>query len=274
MNDKKKPITIVDAIRTVLKSSREAMSPKDVYDAIITQELYEFKADQPVSVVRQQIRRRCLGLEFPSALPEKIFEKTADGRYTLRCEGKAIEEALSDETMAISPISSVSKLESIRELYGLHIAEVREQILEDLKNLPPPMFEIFAQGLVRKYGFHDVIVTKVSKDGGIDGHGKLKVGLATLKVAFQCKRWTKNSVGRPEIDKFRGAVQGRYEQGIFFTTARFTEGAIAESTRSGVVPIVLFDGDGIFDVMMEKRFGVAFEDISIPSPDLDSAFAG
>jgi len=68
-------------------------------------------------------------------------------------------------------------------------------------------------------------VTSISNDGGVDGCGKLRVGIAHMNVAFQCKRWTVGNVGGPEIDKFRGAIQGEYEQGIFFTTSGFANGA-------------------------------------------------
>lgn len=74
--------------------------------------------------------------------------------------------------------------------------------------------------LLDVYGFSDLSVTQKSKDGGIDGFGKLKIGLAHMSVAFQCKRWNVGSVGRKEIDAFRGAIQGEYEQGIFFTHRR------------------------------------------------------
>ena len=57
-------------------------------------------------------------------------------------------------------------------------------------------------------------VTGAGADGGIDGHGRLRVGVATMRAAFQCKRW-EGSVGRPEVDKFRGAIQGEFEQGLF-----------------------------------------------------------
>jgi restriction system protein len=121
------------------------------------------------------------------------------------------------------------------------------------------------------YGFHDTAVTKVSSDGGIDGYGKLKVGLANLNVAFQCKRWTKGNIQRPEIDRFRGAAQGDFEQGIFFTTASFSQGAVSASIKRGAVPIILVDGESIVDLMMDKGFGVQVDTISIPSYALDLA---
>ena len=103
------------------------------------------------------------------------------------------------------------------------------------------------------------------------GYGRLKVGLASLNVAFQCKRWTKGNIQRPETDKFRGAAQGEYEQGLFFTTASFWEGAIQASIKRGAVPIILVDGSAIVDLMIDKGFGVQTETLSIPSYALDLA---
>jgi restriction system protein len=105
------------------------------------------------------------------------------------------------------------------------------------------------------YGIVDVTVTQISKDGGIDGHGRLTLGLATLNAAFQCKRW-QGSVGRPEVDKFRGAIRGEYEQGVFFSTSDFTKEARDASLRRGAVPVILLNGEGIVRLMIEKGIGV------------------
>jgi restriction system protein len=121
------------------------------------------------------------------------------------------------------------------------------------------------------YGFEDTHVTRASGDGGIDGYGKLRVGLAHLNVAFQCKRWTTSNIQRTEIDKFRGAAQGDFEQGIFFATTSFSQGAIDASIKRGAVPIVLVDSNAIVDLMIEKQFGVQAESLMIPTYALDLA---
>jgi restriction system protein len=110
----------------------------------------------------------------------------------------------------------------------------------------PSEFEKFAGKLLEAYGFRRVNVTNPhsAPDGGIDGHGQLKVGLATMRAAFQCKRW-QGSVGRPEIDKFRGAIQGQFEHGYFFTTSTSSAEARNASIKDGAVPVFLFDGHEI-----------------------------
>lgn len=77
-----------------------------------------------------------------------------------------------------------------------------------------------------------------------------------MNVAFQCKRWQAN-VPRPEVDKFRGAIQGEYEQGIFFATSDFSAGAREASIKKGAAPIILLNGESILDLMIEKGLGVA-----------------
>lgn len=113
------------------------------------------------------------------------------------------------------PPQVVEKPRTFVELYDEYEASFHAQLLDKLQGLSPSEFEQFARRLLRAYGFIDVKVTQTSKDGGIDGYGKLRLGLATMNVAFQCKRW-QGSVGRPEVDKFRGAIQGEFEQGVLF----------------------------------------------------------
>jgi restriction system protein len=142
------------------------------------------------------------------------------------------------------------------DLYEEYEATFRAKLLDRLLQMPPSEFEAFGRKVLRAYGFTQVVVTQETNDGGLDGHGKLRVGLALMNVAFQCKRWQGN-VGRPEVDKFRGAIQGEYEQGIFFTTADFSAGAREASIKKGAAPIILLNGDSILDLMIEKGLGVS-----------------
>lgn len=141
------------------------------------------------------------------------------------------------------------------ELYEDYEASFRAQLLERLLDLSPREFEHFARRLLAAYGFVEARVTDVGRDGGIDGNGRLRLGLATMNVAFQCKKWQGN-VGRPEVDKFRGAIQGAYEQGVFFTTSDFTPDARDASLRRGAVPIILLNGESIVNLMIDKGLGV------------------
>lgn len=270
-------MTITEAIVEVMRAKASPMTAEEAYHAILEAKLYEFHADNPEHVVRSQIRRHCEGIDFPSAATTKHFRLVSENRYeplpnAVRLQSKSRKAELKPTKIPPKNVPPhASSLRDLQVLHGKYVSELKKKILNDLKKMSPSAFELFAKRLLDVYGFHDTKVTQISGDGGIDGYGKLKVGLANLNVAFQCKRWTKGNIQRPEIDKFRGAAQGDFEQGLFFTTASFSEGAIAASIKRGAVPIILVDGDSMVDLMFEKGFGVQIETLSIPSYALDLA---
>jgi restriction system protein len=263
-------MTINEAIKEAMRIHGGPMTIREAYDVIVGTGLYSFHAENPVHVVASQLRRHCKGLDFPSASDTKYFELRGDDKYyfleqPLRQSGSGKTGAVRDASRSL-----LRKLKAIHQRYQ---AELRTTILFRIRRLHPSTFEDFAKRLLEAYGFLDMKVTQYSKDGGIDGYGKLKVGLAHLNVAFQCKRFNRNTVGRPEIDKFRGAIQGEFEQGIFFTTSTFAQGAEAASFRRGAVPIILIDGKAIVDLMIGKQFGVEVDQLPVYSYALDRVFS-
>ncbi len=160
---------------------------------------------------------------------------------------------------------------TLEELADDYLAAFKEKVRQNLQELSPEQFERFAGVLLSAYGFVDVIVTGKTRDGGIDGYGKLKIGLVTLNVAFQCKRWQGN-VPTKEIDRFRGVVQGAFEQGYFFTTSDFVSGAKEASVKKGAATIVLLNGDAIVQLMIEKGIGVRRRPVEIYEDQFDRLF--
>ena len=134
----------------------------------------------------------------------------------------------------------------------------REQALRVLRALSPNGFERFCQRLLRESGFEEVTVTGRTGDGGIDGHGVLKVNpFVTFRVLFQCKRYAESgSVGPSQVRDFRGAMLGRADKGIILTTSAFTRDAEKEAKRDGVPAIELVDGDQLIDMMTELQLGL------------------
>ncbi|PHV62524.1 restriction endonuclease [Cyanobacterium aponinum UTEX 3222] len=273
----KNNITICDAILKVMYQCQIPLSPQEVYRQIVEQNLYEFHAQKPDHIVKGTIRRHCQDLNFPSAREPKYFGMTDDGKfYALENNSKnqlyekTNKEQINTDKQKVKEIKDINEtLNQIKQIHTTYRDLLKKHILSDLKNLAPVSFEIFAKNLLEVYGFEKIQVTSINNDGGIDGYGKLKVGLAYMKVAFQCKRWIKTSVGRVEIDKFRGAIQGDYEQGIFFTTSYFTEGAKKVSIKPGAVPVILIDGLSIVEMMIEKNFGVEIERLPLYTYALD-----
>ena len=136
---------------------------------------------------------------------------------------------------------------------------LQEQILEALMGMDPSAFERLCQRMLRESGFIEVEVTGRSGDGGIDGHGVIRMGgLVGFPVLFQCKRY-QGSVTASDVRDFRGSMQGRSDKGLLITTGRFTRDAKTEATRDGAPPIDLIDGALLADKLKELRLGVKTE---------------
>lgn len=255
-----KKYTILKAAKKVLSSNDESMSIAEIYAKIIEQSLYVFHAQNPLSVLRVELRRHSVGIDFPTACPKKYFlYDESNGKFRL----------IGKDKYQIKESKEQISLSDVRKLYYDYVKLFKRKILNQLKNLNPYEFERFCMNLLEVYGFFNLSITQKSKDGGVDGFGKLKIGLASMNVAFQCKRWNISSVGRKEIDAFRGAIQGEYEQGIFFTTSSFTKESMGCSIKQGAVPIILIDGEMIVDFMIEKQFGIEHENLPIYINALD-----
>lgn len=101
----------------------------------------------------------------------------------------------------------------------------RERLLKVLLNMDPAAFERLCQRLLRESGFIEVEVTGRSGDGGIDGHGIIRLaGLISFTVLFQSKRYRDN-IGPATVRDFRGAMIGRADKGLLITTGGFTRDA-------------------------------------------------
>lgn len=134
-------------------------------------------------------------------------------------------------------------------------------LLEKLKSASPAFFEQVVVELLVKMGyggsFHEAaLAVGKSGDAGIDGIIKEdKLGLDTIYI--QAKRWA-DVVGRPEIQKFAGALLGqKARKGIFVTTSHFSREAIGYAQDLGEAKIVLIDGKKFANLMIETQLGVS-----------------
>jgi restriction system protein len=159
---------------------------------------------------------------------------------------------------------------TLQDLVYQNEGEVKRRIISELKALSSQEFEQFCVSLLRLLGYQELKVTANGADGGIDGFGLFRQGVVTIRSAFQAKRWKQTPVGRPEIDKFRGAIQGDYDHGVFLTTARFTSEAEAASIKKGAISLLLLDGEAIAETMIRSGIGVLRRPVHLL--DIDPAF--
>jgi restriction system protein len=146
--------------------------------------------------------------------------------------------------------------ETVAEATGAPSHDYRAEVIKLLLALPASGFERLSQRLLREAGFIQVAVTGQSGDGGIDGYGTLQINpLVSFKVLFQCKRYS-GSVSPSHVRDFRGAMAGRADKGIIITTGTFTAEAKRESSRDGVPPIELIDGEKLVDMLESLELGL------------------
>lgn len=135
-------------------------------------------------------------------------------------------------------------------------------LLEQIKLCSPSFFESLVIDLLTTMGYGGSRkdageAIGRSGDEGIDGVIKEdKLGLDVIYI--QAKRW-QGTVGRPEIQKFVGALHGKHaRKGIFITTSNYSPDAIsyASSVESKVI---LIDGELISKLMIENNVGVSIE---------------
>ena len=137
----------------------------------------------------------------------------------------------------------------------------RDPLRKALLSMSPEGFERLCQRLLRWSGFTEVKVTGRSGDGGIDGHGIIRLaGLIGFTVVFQCKRYS-GKVGPEVVRSFRGAMEGRADRGLILTTGDFTNEANAEATRVGAKPIDLINGKLLMDKLKELKIGVTTKEV-------------
>lgn len=134
------------------------------------------------------------------------------------------------------------------------------ELLQTIKDCSPAFFERLVVDLLVTMGYggtrKDAGQTiGRSGDGGIDGIIKEdRLGLDVIYI--QAKRW-ENPVGRPEIQKFAGALQGmRAKKGVFITTSSFTREARDFVSRIDS-KIILIDGHQLASFMIEHNVGVS-----------------
>ena len=132
----------------------------------------------------------------------------------------------------------------------------QEKLLSVLQAMDPIAFERLCQRVLRESGFIEVEVTRRSGDGGIDGHGTIRLGgLISFNVLFQSKRY-KGNIGPDTVRDFRGAMVGRADKGVIISTGGFTLEARREATRDGAPPIDLIDGRLLAEKLKELKLGV------------------
>ena len=197
-------------------------------------------------VLKQQPQRIDVG--FLKRFPEFVEFQSAK-RESNSTTGTVLEENSRTPEEVLD-----SAYEQIRESIG-------QELLSKVQDLTWMDFERLVVQLLVRMGYGGSVkdagraLTK-GGDEGIDGTIKEdKLGLDIIYI--QAKKWqTGNTVGRPEIQKFVGALAGQgAKKGIFITTSSFTKEA-RDYTPRNETKIVLIDGEELTQLMIDHDLGV------------------
>ncbi len=199
------------------------------------------------------------GLDVLKQNPERIDRKFLE-KFS---EFQEFQKRTKRKTSSNEEIGKVDS-ENPEETLGNAYQELRDNLARDLldkvKQSPPDFFERLVVDLLVKMGYGGSIqdagrAIGRSGDEGIDGVIKEdRLGLDVIYI--QAKRW-EATVGRPEIQKFAGALQGQSaKKGIFITTSNFSREARGFVDKIEV-KIVLIDGEQLAEFMIDHNVGVS-----------------
>ena len=170
-----------------------------------------------------------------------------------------------DET----PEDLIDKGKSLLEL------NLIDELIDNMKSISPADFEELILKLLAKMGYGGGDPRRIrgvprGPDGGIDGTiDEDRLGLSQIYI--QAKRFSENSVGRPTVQSFIGAMTGGgCRKGVFVTSSTFTSEAKKFSEGLNDVRLVLIDGFDLAKLMIEHSVGVQVkETIRVAKIDQD-----
>ena len=231
---------------------------------------YLKKAGLLYSPARATVEITDAGRQVLKENPDKINSKYLDrfpGFHDFVTVSDEVEPSVQDtESRDMTPD------DMLEESYKKITDSLADELLEEVMKIKPYTFEKLVVDLLShmgygalEYGSH---ATVTSGDDGIDGiimEDKLGFNL----IYMQAKEWALDRVvGQPEIQNFVGAIAGKHGDGLFVTTARFSQKAVDYAAQHH---IILIDGKKLTRLMIEYNFCVSVKkSFEIKSIDTDA----
>ncbi len=161
---------------------------------------------------------------------------------------------------------TLSLEEQLEKNYSEIQLNLKQKLLQKVKNFSPKEFEELCTFFLSKliYNKEDKItIQDISKclgktgDGGVDGVIVKKDKLKTTNIYIQAKCWKDTNIGRPELQRFVGALVGlKARDGVFITTSKFATTAYDYIKGQTGYDIALIDGVQLVEYMIEFEIGV------------------
>jgi restriction system protein len=199
------------------------------------------------------------GLDLLAQNLEKVNKKTLE-QYPEFLDFQNIKHDVMDTENQVNDLEKQTPEESLDSAYKALSDGLAVEIIQRIKECSPLFFEKLVVELLLAMGYGGTRADAgraigQSGDGGIDGIiDEDKLGLDSIYI--QAKRW-QGTVGRPDIQKFVGALQGnRAHKGVFITTSEFSKDA-QEYVKNINNKVVLINGFSLARLMIENDVGVS-----------------
>ncbi|MCY4375423.1 MAG: restriction endonuclease [Spirochaetaceae bacterium] len=184
------------------------------------------------------------------------FDEFVDSRTQRRKDPSRIDR--SGVQPVIPPTNTPD--EALQDAYQTLRSSLVAEVLDAVRKSPPTFFEKLVVDVLVRMGYggsHQEAGQAIGKSGdeGIDGIIKEdRLGLDIIYI--QAKRW-ESVVGRPEVQKFAGALQGqRARKGVFITTSTFSREATQYAAKIET-KIILIGGEQLAELMFDHGVGVS-----------------
>jgi restriction system protein len=148
--------------------------------------------------------------------------------------------------------------EALQQAYASIRSDLVGQILDRITGNSPHFFERLVVDLMVSMGYGGSRADAGKSVGGIGDEGIdgiIKEDRLGLDVVYlQAKRWD-GTVGRPEVQKFVGALHGkRAKKGVFITTGKFSDDA-RKYVETIDPRVILIDGRTLAELMIDNDLG-------------------
>lgn len=193
----------------------------------------------------------------PPATIDTDFLRTYDQFKEFIGTGSNAREGLVPNNETDNDLTPEEQIErGVRQIQG----ELKDEVLDRVKQLPPEGFEQLVLQLLVGMGYGgsmaDVQGVARGADGGVDGVVN-QDHLGLDRIYIQAKRW-EGSVGRPVIQGFVGALAGvGASKGVIMTTSTFAQPAQEYVKTLTDRRIVLVDGKRLSELMVKHGIGVS-----------------
>lgn len=203
-----------------------------------------------------------LGLKALEECPDRVNVK-----YLKQFEAfKAFHTHTTDSDQILQPDNNDAEentdpTERLEQAYSELQNELASELLDTLKQQSPQFLENVVVELMQAMGYggwsqDSGKATQYSNDGGKDGIiNEDPLGLDAIYL--QVKRYSDNTVGRPDVQSFVGALEmKRARKGVFITTSKFSNDAV-EYIQMIEKKVVLIDGQKLAELMIQHDLGVS-----------------